>query len=247
MRCVLACNGRASVRPLCPQFQFRDPESGIHHYDVAVGTTPGAADVVGFRDVGLETVLEVSGLGLGEGLLYFTTVRAWNTRGLSKTVTSDGVKIDHSASAGLELAGSAVYLAATGTGSRTTCDCSSDHSTFDEASGQCSCGDGFVATVVPTANGGSRVVCNCASPPCKAPTPASPPSWVTCVPPTQRGGPHELVREGGAKVSACGCVPGMGQVACTHALHVSIACNRTRAGPVAAPAGIAWTTFALRV
>lgn len=72
---------------------FDDPESGISHYDWAIGTSPGATDVMSFTDVGSATAATATGLLLETGVTYYATVRATNGDGKSITVTSNGVSV----------------------------------------------------------------------------------------------------------------------------------------------------------
>lgn len=72
---------------------FKDDESGVTGYAVAVGSSPGAADVAGWQPVGLSLQWQQAGLALTEGQSYFVSVRATNGAGLSTTATSDGVKV----------------------------------------------------------------------------------------------------------------------------------------------------------
>lgn len=66
-----------------------DPHSGIHRYDVAVGTTAGATDVYSFANQGLNTSINVP-YALTPNQWYYTTVKAVNGAGLEEADTSDG-------------------------------------------------------------------------------------------------------------------------------------------------------------
>ncbi len=70
-----------------------DPESGIAGYRYAIGTSPGAADVVGWTDAGLSTSVTRTGLSLSYGQVYYASVIATNGQGLDSAVeTSDGIR-----------------------------------------------------------------------------------------------------------------------------------------------------------
>ena len=72
-----------------------DDASGIDHYDVAVGTTPGAVDIVNWTDVGLDINVTIPQLSLTEGTMYYGTVRAYDVAGnLSVPLSGDGLTID---------------------------------------------------------------------------------------------------------------------------------------------------------
>ena len=73
-----------------------DPESGIGRYEYAIGTIPGAADLVPFTDAGPATQVVRTGLPLVNGAVYYFSVRATNTCGLVSGIgVSDGVKVDY--------------------------------------------------------------------------------------------------------------------------------------------------------
>lgn len=72
-----------------------DPESGIARYEYAIGTTPGATDVVAFTDAGTATQIARAGLPLVNGAVYYFSVRATNMCGLVSDIgISDGVEVD---------------------------------------------------------------------------------------------------------------------------------------------------------
>ncbi|KAI8510730.1 hypothetical protein Bbelb_116460, partial [Branchiostoma belcheri] len=81
---------------------FRDVEehgmsshhSGVHKYEVAVGTSPNGVDVQDFMDVGVTNMATVHGLRLYSGHTYYATVRATDYVGLSVTSVSRGVTVD---------------------------------------------------------------------------------------------------------------------------------------------------------
>jgi hypothetical protein len=70
-----------------------DSESGVTGYRVAVGSTPGAADVTGtWIDIGNQTNPTISGLSLTSGDTYYISAQAGNAAGLwSSTATADGI------------------------------------------------------------------------------------------------------------------------------------------------------------
>ncbi len=63
-----------------------DPESGITLYRYAIGSAPGAADIVGWTET-TETSLSQAGLGLVPGTRYWLTVRAGNAGNLWSDIT----------------------------------------------------------------------------------------------------------------------------------------------------------------
>ncbi|XP_078682399.1 uncharacterized protein LOC144916875 [Branchiostoma floridae x Branchiostoma belcheri] len=81
---------------------FRDVEehgmsshhSGVHTYEVAIGTSPNGVDVQDFMDVGVTNMATVHGLRLYSGHTYYATVRATDYVGLSMTSVSQGVTVD---------------------------------------------------------------------------------------------------------------------------------------------------------
>jgi spore germination protein YaaH/PKD repeat protein len=68
-----------------------DTNSGIQRYQYAVGTTPGAANIVGWTDNSLNTSFEKTGLTLVDGTTYYIMVKSQNGAGLwSDSSSSDG-------------------------------------------------------------------------------------------------------------------------------------------------------------
>ncbi|MFB0515655.1 MAG: Calx-beta domain-containing protein [Candidatus Neomarinimicrobiota bacterium] len=73
---------------------FSEPTSGIVLYEFAVGTTPGAMDVLGWTENGTNTSITVSDLQLEYRTTYYIVVRATDGAGnVSAPVVSDGVII----------------------------------------------------------------------------------------------------------------------------------------------------------
>ncbi|MEW6189268.1 MAG: S-layer homology domain-containing protein, partial [Actinomycetota bacterium] len=71
-----------------------DPQSGIMEYQYAIGTSPGATDVVLWTSVGSSTSVTRTGLNLGRGRTYYFAVKAKNGVGLWSTPgVSDGIMI----------------------------------------------------------------------------------------------------------------------------------------------------------
>lgn len=70
---------------------FADLESGIAKYEWAIGTLPGAQNVMAFADVGLSTSASSPPLSLSPGQAYHVTVRATNGVGGRAAASSDGV------------------------------------------------------------------------------------------------------------------------------------------------------------
>ena len=73
---------------------FRDPESGIDHYVISVGTTPGGNEIHGPIDMRQANRTILDGLSLNPGQKYFTTVYAYNSLGMVTSLTSDGIMVD---------------------------------------------------------------------------------------------------------------------------------------------------------
>ena len=73
---------------------FRDTESGIGHYVMSVGMTPGGSEIHGPVHMGQENRTVLEGLSLRPGQKYFTTVHAYNPVGMLSSVTSDGIMVD---------------------------------------------------------------------------------------------------------------------------------------------------------
>ncbi len=68
--------------------------SGLAGYSYAVGTTPGASDVIEWNDVGLQNEIALDGLNLQNAQRYFFAVRASDNLGFSSTSLSDGIMVD---------------------------------------------------------------------------------------------------------------------------------------------------------
>ncbi|CAH1258773.1 Hypp2075 [Branchiostoma lanceolatum] len=68
--------------------------SGIHKYEVAIGTSPGGVDFQDFVDVGVTNMATVHDLRLYSGHTYYATVRATDYVGLTVTSVSQGVTVD---------------------------------------------------------------------------------------------------------------------------------------------------------
>ncbi len=69
--------------------------SGINRYEYAIGTSPGAFDVVGWTSTGSNQYVTKTGLGLSEGVNYYFSVRAYPNAGtVSGTSSSDGFQVD---------------------------------------------------------------------------------------------------------------------------------------------------------
>lgn len=74
-----------------------DPESGIDHYEYAVGTSPGGYDVRFWTTTGAATHVYAHGLSLDPGATYYISARAVNKAGLEGPWTSsDGILCDPS-------------------------------------------------------------------------------------------------------------------------------------------------------
>ncbi|XP_078574183.1 uncharacterized protein LOC144860694 [Branchiostoma floridae x Branchiostoma japonicum] len=76
---------------------FPDQFGEINNYQVALGTSPGACDVVAWGVVRTPpdvTRTSLDNLSLQTSVTYYSSVRATNHAGLHTTVTSDGMKVD---------------------------------------------------------------------------------------------------------------------------------------------------------
>lgn len=70
-----------------------DPESGISEYQYAIGTDPGATNVVGWTSAGTATGVTATGLNLGYVQPYYFSVKARNRDNLWSAVgSSDGIR-----------------------------------------------------------------------------------------------------------------------------------------------------------
>jgi hypothetical protein len=73
---------------------FSDPQSGIWYYEYAVGTTPGATNIVGWTNVGNTTGMTNNSVTLVNHQIYYVTVRATNNAVLTSTPSnSDGITV----------------------------------------------------------------------------------------------------------------------------------------------------------
>ncbi len=70
-----------------------DTHSGISTYEMAVGTSSGAQDVVPFTAMGTQTLGTINGLSLTLGQIYYITVRTTNGAGLTSVATSNGQQL----------------------------------------------------------------------------------------------------------------------------------------------------------
>lgn len=71
-----------------------DTNSAIASYEYAIGTSPGAQDVLAFTGNGAATSVTHSGLSLNSGQIYYITVRAYNGAGIvCGGAYSDGVLV----------------------------------------------------------------------------------------------------------------------------------------------------------
>lgn len=85
-----------SATTLHASWQSDDPESGINHYEYAIGTSAGAQDVLAFTNVGTATEITNTNLSLTNGKQYYFAVRATNNVGLVSDIgVSDGIKVDY--------------------------------------------------------------------------------------------------------------------------------------------------------
>ena len=91
------------ITTACNQFKVSwesSAESGIVEYQYAIGTTPGGIDSVKWTSTGTGTKLNLTGLGLTPGEIYYVTVRArdeagvWSSAGISLPITYPGIPGD---------------------------------------------------------------------------------------------------------------------------------------------------------
>lgn len=85
-----------SASALHASWSASDGESGVISYQYAIGTTPGAADVVGWTTPSPENATEVThtGLSLQAGSTYYISAKALNAAQLWSSVgTSDGITV----------------------------------------------------------------------------------------------------------------------------------------------------------
>ncbi|XP_070573548.1 uncharacterized protein [Ptychodera flava] len=111
------CASRAAVcqksldRILVTWEPFQDPESPVVRYQIAVGSSPGGAQLKLFYDVDLNQgmMATITGVDLYDVRQAFVSVRGFNAAGLHTTAVSDGIYISR-ISAGLPpLEGSYVW------------------------------------------------------------------------------------------------------------------------------------------
>lgn len=88
---------QTTLHEISANWSGSDPESGIASYAWAIGTSPGAADVRDWGDVGLAVNASDTSVALTSGVTYFVTVRARNGAGAETLRSSDGVRPDDSA------------------------------------------------------------------------------------------------------------------------------------------------------
>ncbi|WAR06111.1 hypothetical protein MAR_021480 [Mya arenaria] len=75
---------------------FIDAHTPVHEYFVSVGTCKECDDVLREQSVGIRNEMEITGLALMEGRVYYTSVKACNTAMLCSRASSDGFLIDKS-------------------------------------------------------------------------------------------------------------------------------------------------------
>lgn len=71
-----------------------DANSGIANYWYAIGTSPGATDVVSWTNNASSTSITKPGLSLSQGQIYYFSVKAMDGAGLNSICTSDGILVD---------------------------------------------------------------------------------------------------------------------------------------------------------
>src|SRR5262249_53068975 len=84
----------ANKTQLAASWTAADPESGISEFQYAIGTAPGASDVLNFTRTAANSAF-VTGLNLQQGTTYYFAVKAINGAGLTSDVgISDGIRFD---------------------------------------------------------------------------------------------------------------------------------------------------------
>ncbi|XP_053405467.1 uncharacterized protein LOC128558963 [Mercenaria mercenaria] len=78
----------------CWKGVFRETQSKLSYFTVALGTSVNGSDVFQIAEVGLETNVTLTNISLTHGTRYFFTVTAYNTIGMHNTLSSDGFVID---------------------------------------------------------------------------------------------------------------------------------------------------------
>jgi hypothetical protein len=75
---------------------FHDTQSGIRNFEFAVGTTPGATDVMDWTTIHKSVVFSKSGadVSLPCGPLLYLAMRVWNNVDLSATKVSNPFQCD---------------------------------------------------------------------------------------------------------------------------------------------------------
>jgi len=85
----------ASPTTINASWSSTDPESGVVEYKYAVGTTPGATNVLNWTSAGSQTTLDIGPLALSDLGTYYVSVKARNAAGAESAVgTSDGIRLD---------------------------------------------------------------------------------------------------------------------------------------------------------
>ncbi|KAK3612537.1 hypothetical protein CHS0354_024514 [Potamilus streckersoni] len=74
---------------------FLDPESGIVQYEIAVGTSPGGAQIKPFFEIPLGNNYIIHGLDLKGMKQVFVTVKGVNGAGMSTVSTSNGIYLSY--------------------------------------------------------------------------------------------------------------------------------------------------------
>lgn len=82
---------------------FNDPESGIHHFEVAVTPTHSPPDRSSYSDVGIRLKTTLNGRSFTQGQTYYAHIVAVNSAGLrSENVVSSGGVIDTTRPSGVQ-------------------------------------------------------------------------------------------------------------------------------------------------
>lgn len=85
----------ASTIGLHASWSASDPESGIKSYKIAIGTTTGGTDIMGWTEMGTVTSIDLAEITLEDKQTYYFSVIAVNGAGAESTPgNSDGIIVD---------------------------------------------------------------------------------------------------------------------------------------------------------
>lgn len=88
-------NNSKSSTPSLSWVAANDSGSGLSHYQIAIGTTAGATNILNWKDIGNVTSIQLSGLTLNEGGTYYPSLRAKDILGnISNVTTGSNWRVD---------------------------------------------------------------------------------------------------------------------------------------------------------